>query len=74
MPKPRAPSVADIIRSAQDRAGFYRQTEKMCRICCISPSTFKSWLREGDLPLSGLRRLNTLLHFTEEEREYLIRG
>lgn len=74
MRRQRSPSMPDIIRSAQSRAGFYRQTEEMCRICCIAPSTFKRWLREGDLPLSGLRRLDALLHFTEEETNHLIRG
>ena len=69
----KKPSTADIIRAAQSRAGLYRKTEKLCRLCCVPETTFRNWLRSGDIPLSGLQRLNTVLHFTDEELGGLIR-
>ena len=67
-------TTADIIRTAQSRAGLYRQTGKLCRLACVSETTFRNWLRTGEIPLSGLRRLNSVLRFTDEEAGRLIRG
>lgn len=66
--------VDSIIRAAQARAGLFRQTDKLCRMSCVPKSTFYKWLSSGDLPLSGLQRLNKVLKFTDEEIRELIKG
>ena len=69
----RKQSFNSIIRSAQARAGFYDKTDELLRITCIPRTTFYTWLKTGDLPLSGLQRLDRVLHFTDAELGSLLR-
>ena len=65
----------DIIRAAQARAGYYRQTERMCNAIRIEPRTFSNRLKNsGSINLSELRRMDIVLHFTDEELIQIIRG
>ena len=64
----------DVIRSAQARAGYYRETKKLCRMTCIPISTFNYKLKHRGWTDSELKRLDMALHFTNEELGQLIRG
>lgn len=64
----------DIIRSAQARAGLFRQTPKMCRMACIEPRTFARRLENpGSMTLSELKRIDKVVKFTDEELSKIIR-
>lgn len=65
---------ADVIRSAQCRAGYYRRTEKLCNMAGIPLTTFNYKLKHGGWKDAELRRLNRILNFTDEECVELIRG
>lgn len=64
----------DVIRSAQCRAGYYRDTEKLCRMVSIPLSTFNRKLKHRGWTDAELKRLDMALHFTNEELGQLIRG
>lgn len=64
----------DIIRSAQCRAGYFRQTERLCRMVSIPLSTFNYKLKHGGFTAEELKRLDMALHFTDSECGQLIRG
>lgn len=66
---------ASIIRAAQARAGYYRQTERMCKAMRIEPRTFSNRLKNsGSINLSELKRMDMVLHFTDEEIIRMVRG
>lgn len=68
-------AVAEItIRAAQARAGYFRKTSQMCQMAQIPLSTFNVRLKRGGWSTSELRRLDRVLHFTDEELIRLIRG
>ena len=65
----------DIIRTAQSRAGLYRQTPKMCRMACIEQRTFARRLEDpGGMTVSELRRLDRVVKFNAEEIVEIVRG
>ena len=65
---------ADVIRTAQARAGYFRKTEKMCQMAMIPLSTFNVRLKRGGWSDTELRRLDRVIHFTDDELIQLIRG
>jgi len=62
------------IRAAQVRAGYFRKTSQMCQMAQIPLSTFNVRLKRGGWSTSELRRLDRVIHFTDEELIQLIRG
>ena len=62
------------IRTAQARAGYFRKTSQMCQMAQIPLSTFNVRLKRGGWSTSELRRLDRVLHFTDEELIQIIRG
>ena len=62
------------IRAAQARAGYFRKTSQMCQMAQIPLSTFNVRLKRGGWSTSELRRLDRVIHFTDEELIQLIRG
>ena len=62
------------IRTAQARAGYFRKTSQMCQMAQIPLSTFNVRLKRGGWSTSELRRLDRVVHFTDEELIRLIRG
>lgn len=65
---------ADVIRSAQMRAGYWRQTERMCEVVGIPLRTFQYKLKHRNFTQSDLKRLDMVLHFSDEELGRIIRG
>lgn len=70
----RRDSPVNIIRAAQARAGFYRQQKRLCQMVQIPEATFWYKMSKGDFTVSEVRRLDMVLHFTEEEIVKLVRG
>jgi len=67
--------VAEItIRAAQARAGYFRKTSQMCQMAQIPLSTFNVRIKRGGWSTSELRRLDRVIHFTDEELIQMIRG
>ena len=62
------------IRAAQARAGYFRKTSQMCQMAQIPLSTFNVRLKRGGGSTSELRRLDRVIHFTDEELIRIIRG
>jgi len=62
------------IRAAQARAGYFRKTSQMCQMAQIPLSTFNVRLKRGGWSTSELRRLDRVIHFTDDELIQLIRG
>lgn len=62
------------IRAAQARAGYFRKTEKMCQMAMIPLSTFNVRLKRGGWSDTELRRLDRVIHFTDDEIVRIIRG
>lgn len=62
------------IRTAQTRAGYFRKTSQMCQMAQIPLSTFNARIKRGGWSASELRRLDRVIHFTDEELIQLIRG
>lgn len=62
------------IRAAQARAGYFRKTSQMCQMAQIPLSTFNVRIKRGGWSASELRRLDRVIHFTDEELIQLIRG
>ena len=62
------------IRAAQARAGYFRKTSQMCQMAQIPLSTFNVRLKRGGWSASELRRLDRVLHFTNDELVQIIRG
>jgi len=67
-------AVETTIRTAQARAGYFRKTEQMCQMAQIPLSTFNVRLKRGGWSTSELRRLDRVIHFTDEEIVRIIRG
>jgi hypothetical protein len=62
------------IRAAQARAGYFRKTSQMCQMAQIPLSTFNVRIKHGGWSASELRRLDRVIHFTDEELIQIIRG
>lgn len=62
------------IRAAQARAGYFRKTEQMCKMAQIPLSTFNVRLKRGGWSDTELRRLDRVIHFTNDEIVQIIRG
>ena len=62
------------IRAAQARAGYFRKTSQMCQMAQIPLSTFNVRIKRGGWSASELRRLDRVIHFTDDELIQLIRG
>ena len=62
------------IRTAQARAGYFRKTGQMCQMAQIPLSTFNVRIKRGGWSTSELRRLDRVIHFTDEELIQIIRG
>lgn len=62
------------IRAAQARAGYFRKTSQMCQMAQIPLSTFNVRIKRGGWSASELRRLDRVIHFTDEELIQIIRG
>ena len=62
------------IRAAQARAGYFRKTGQMCQMAQIPLSTFNVRLKRGGWSDTELRRLDRVIHFTDDELIQLIRG
>ena len=62
------------IRAAQARAGYFRKTSQMCQMAQIPLSTFNVRIKRGGWSTSELRRLDRVIHFTDEELIQIIRG
>lgn len=65
---------AITIRTAQTRAGYFRKTELMCQMAQIPLSTFNVRIKRGGWSAAELRRLDRVIHFTDDEIVQLIRG
>ena len=61
------------IRAAQARAGYFRKTSQMCQMAQIPLSTFNVRIKRGGWSTSELRRLDRVIHFTDEELIQIIR-
>lgn len=70
----RAAEAETTIRAAQARAGYFRKTSQMCQMAQIPLSTFNVRIRTGSWSASELRRLDRVLHFTDDEIVRIIRG
>lgn len=64
----------NIIRSAQARAGYDRDTKRLCYMARIPLSTFARKLRTDGFTIPELRRINMVVKFTDDEIIELIRG
>ncbi len=64
----------DIIRAAQARAGYRGQQQLICKLICMSPTTFSYKLNKGEFTTSELRRLDMVLRFEDAELAKIIRG
>ena len=62
------------VRATQARAGYFRKTSQMCQMAQIPLSTFNVRIKRGGWSASELRRLDRVIHFTDEELIQLIRG
>lgn len=62
------------IRAAQARAGYFRKTSQMCQMAQIPLSTFNVRLKRGGWSDTELRRLDRVIHFTNDELVQIIRG
>lgn len=63
-----------IIDTAATRAGYNRRRAEMCKLANVPLSTFNAQRARGDYPLSVIKRLNRVIHFTEEECKQLVGG
>ena len=64
----------DIIRAAQARAGYGRDTRRMCEMAMIPLSTFTRKLRTDSFTIAELRRIGKVVKFTDGEIVEMIRG
>ena len=62
------------VPAAQARAGYFRKTSQMCQMAQIPLSTFNARIKRGGWSTSELRRLDRVIHFTDEELIQIIRG
>lgn len=62
------------IRAAQARAGYFRKTSQMCQMAQIPLSTFNVRIKRGGWSDTELRRLDRVIHFTNDELVQIIRG
>lgn len=66
---------ADVIRAAQARAGYFRDTERLCNMIHIPLRTFNRRIANMDkMTIEEIRRIDKALHFTNDEIVELIKG
>jgi hypothetical protein len=69
-----ARAAESTIRTAQSRAGYFGKTSLMCQMAQIPLSTFNVRIKRGGWRDTELRRLDRVIHFTDNEIIQLIRG